>query len=295
MGSGGIGKTSAGLHIFHHPDIVHWFKHHQYFVACNAITTSDTLATMILRVAGVQIVNSKNPNMTLHCVLMALPPSLIFLDNFKMPWDSDSSRSGVENILSKIGASPKISLIVTTHIKELPSNLSWIYEAENSPLSLEAARQTYLTINSSLRDTNSESLKVLDELLKEIDYVPLVIHLLATVGRGFSPSYLLGQWREECTKLLELRKDWQSSITVSISISLSQLKITNNPEALHLLGILFLLPDGLSSWTDRISQYWPWIHQSPSLGSCTLADIAMFSAGRNTEGSISNSALYPFA
>ena len=250
---------------------------------------------MILQVAGAQIVNSKNPNMTLHCVLMALPPSLIFLDNFKTPWDSDSSRSGVEDILSKIGASPKISLIVTTHVKELPSNLSWIYEAEISPLSLEAARQTYLTINSSLGDTNSESLKVLDELLKEIDYVPLAIRLLATVGRGFSPSYLLGQWREECTKLLELRKDWQSSITVSISISLSQLKITNNPEALHLLGILFLLPDGLFSWTDRISQYWPWIHQSPSLGSCTLADIAMFSAGRNTEGSISNSALYPFA
>ena len=169
------------------------------------------------------------------------------------------------------------------------------HEAEISPLLLEAARQTYLTINSSLGDTNSESLKVLNELLKEIDYVPLAIHLLATVGRGFSPSYLLGQWREECTKLLELRKDWQSSITVSISISLSQLKITNNPEALHLLGILFLLPDGLSSWTDQISQYWPWIHQSPSLGSCTLADIAMFSAGRNTEGSISNSALYPFA
>ena len=113
----------------------------------------------------------------------------------------------MEDILSKIGASPKISLIMTTHIKELPSNLSWIYEAEISPLSLEAARQTYLTINSSLRDTNSESLKVLNELLKEIDYVPLAIRLLATVGRGFSPSYLLGQWREECTKLLELRKD----------------------------------------------------------------------------------------
>ena len=138
---------------------------------------------------------------------MALPPSLIFLDNFETPWDSDSSRLGVEDILSKIGASPKISLIVTTRIKELPSNLSWTYEAEISPLSLEAARQTYLAINSSLRDTNSESLKVLNKLLKEIDYVPLAIHLLATVGRGFLPSYLLGQWREECTELLELRKD----------------------------------------------------------------------------------------
>ena len=137
------------------------------------------------------------------------------------------------------------------------SNFSWTYEAEIAPLSPEAARQTYLAIDSSRGDMNSDSLKTLDELLKELDYVPLAIRLLATVGRGLSPSYLLGQWREECTELLELRKDRQSSIAVSISVSLSQLKITNNPEALHLLGILSLLPDGLSSWTDRVSQIGP--------------------------------------
>ena len=149
MGSGGIGKTSAGLHIFHHPDIVHRFEHHRYFVACDAITTSDALTTAILQVVGAQIVNGENPNTTLYRVLMALPPSLIFLDNFETPWDSDSSRSGVEDILSKIGASPKISLMVTTRIKGLPSNLSWTYKEEISPLSPEAARQTYLAIDSS--------------------------------------------------------------------------------------------------------------------------------------------------
>ena len=257
MGSGGIGKTSAGLHIFHHPDVVHRFEHHRYFVACDAITASDALATAILQAVGAQAVNGEDPNSTLYRVLMALPLSLVFLDNFETPWDSDSSRSGVEDILSKIGASPTISLIVTTRIKELPSNLSWTYEAEIAPLSLEAARQTYLAIDSSRGDVNSDSLKTLDELLKELDYVPLAIRLLATVGRGLSPSYLLGQWREERTELLELRKDRQSSIAVSISISLSQLKITNNPEALHLLGILSLLPDGLSGWTNRISQIGP--------------------------------------
>ena len=147
--------------------------------------------------------------------------------------------------------------MVTTRIKELPSNLSWTFEAEIVPLSLEAARQTYLTIDSSRGEMNSDSLKILDELLKELDYVPLAIRLLATVGKGFSLSYLLEQWREEHTELLDLRKDRQGSIAVSISISLSQLKITNNPEALHLLGVLSLLPDGLSSWTERISQIGP--------------------------------------
>ena len=149
MGSGGIGKTSAGLHIFHHPDIVHRFDRHRYFVACDAITTSDALATAILQVIGAQVVNGENPNTTLYRVIMTLPPSLFLLDNFETPWDPESSRSGVEDILSKIGASSKISLMVTTRIRELPSNLSWTYEAEIVPLSPEAARQTYLAIDSS--------------------------------------------------------------------------------------------------------------------------------------------------
>ena len=228
-------------------------------MACDAITTSDSLATTILQVVGAQIVNNENPNTIPHRVLMTLPPSLLFLDNFETPWDSESSRSGVEDILSKIGASPKISLIATTRIKGLPSNLSWTYKEEIEPLSPEAARQTYLAIDSSRGDMNDDSLKILDELLKELDYVPLAIRLLATVGSGLSLTYLLGQWREERTELLdsESRNDRQGSIAVYISISLSQLKITNNPEALHLLGILSLLPDGLSSWTDRISQIGP--------------------------------------
>ena len=104
------------------------------------------------------------------------------------------------------------------------SYFSWTYEAEIAPLSPEAARQTYLAIDSSQGDMNSDSLKTLDELLKELDYVPLAIRLLTTVGRGLSPLYLLGQWREECTELLELRKDRQSSIAVSISVSLSHIR-----------------------------------------------------------------------
>ena len=129
--------------------MVHRFEHYRYFVACDAITTSDTLATVILQVVGVQIVNGEDLNTILYRVLITLPPSLIFLDNFETPWYSNSSRLGVEDIFSKIGASPKISLMVTTRIKELLSNLLWIYEAEISPLSLEAARQTHFAVDSS--------------------------------------------------------------------------------------------------------------------------------------------------
>ena len=62
--------------------------------------------------------------------------------------------------------------MVATRIKELPSNLSWTCEAEIVPLSPGAARQTYLAIDSSRGDISNDSLKTLDELLKELDYVP---------------------------------------------------------------------------------------------------------------------------
>ena len=61
---------------------------------------------------------------------------------------------------------------------------------------------------------NSDNLKTLDKLLKELDYFPLAIHLFAIVSKGLSLSYLLKQWREERNELLASRKDRQSSIAI---------------------------------------------------------------------------------
>ena len=67
---------------------------------------------------------------------------------------------------------------------------------------------------------NSDNLKTLDKLLKELDYFPLAIRLFATVSKGLSLSYLLKQWREERNELLASRKDQQSSIAIVVSISI---------------------------------------------------------------------------
>ena len=52
MGSGGIGKTSAGLHIFHHPDVVHRFEHHRYFVATTVLKDAQAKFVEIGEVLG---------------------------------------------------------------------------------------------------------------------------------------------------------------------------------------------------------------------------------------------------
>ena len=84
-----------------------------------------------------------------------------------------------------------------------------------------------------------------------MDYVPLVVVLLAQVSIGFSPRYMLNRWREKQTEMLctrELQPRKLESIEVSISLSLTTLEIMSNPDAIQLLGILCQLPDGLHQW-----------------------------------------------
>lgn len=239
--------------MLYHPEIVQSFKGCRHFVSCEPAQRAEDLALLILQVLGSAQVSGENVKSTLHRVLSDLPPTLIFLDNFETPWNSESSRSEVEDILTRLGAAMTVSLIITTRISMLPTVISWTHHERISPLSPIAAEQTFFAINSSADDLDESEHRALDILLKELDYIPLAIRLLAAVGQGYSPSYLLQQWAAERTSLLHIRDHRLDSVDVSISLSLSQLSITQNPEAIQLLGVLALLSDGLNNWTSRIS------------------------------------------
>ncbi|KIM83174.1 hypothetical protein PILCRDRAFT_7143 [Piloderma croceum F 1598] len=50
LGAGGMGKTSTALHILHHRDVINRFNCRRYFVGCDAITSAESLATLILQI-----------------------------------------------------------------------------------------------------------------------------------------------------------------------------------------------------------------------------------------------------
>jgi hypothetical protein len=92
-------------------------------------------------------------------------------------------------------------------------------------------------------------------LLKELDYIPLAIHLIAQACLGFSLQHMLKLWHDKRTALLQTHgkdPDKLESIKVSISISLSSLDSTNIHQAVQLLAVLCLLPDGLLHWEERL-------------------------------------------
>src|SRR5882762_2859872 len=60
LGSGGMGKTSAALHVLHYPDIVTRYRDHRYFVACDAVTSAEALAALVLQIMRVPISAGEN-------------------------------------------------------------------------------------------------------------------------------------------------------------------------------------------------------------------------------------------
>ena len=53
LGSGGMGKTSTALHVLHHRDVVSRYEDRRHFVGCDAVTSAEDLAALILQIMRV--------------------------------------------------------------------------------------------------------------------------------------------------------------------------------------------------------------------------------------------------
>jgi hypothetical protein len=96
-------------------------------------------------------------------------------------------------------------------------------------------KEAFLAINPLFSDKDNGD--VLEELLEEMDYVPLAIRLLASVSRGFRPQYILRRWKEEKIAILSTGDGSLENMEVSIHLSIAALNITNS-DTVQLLGVL---------------------------------------------------------
>ena len=249
LGGGGIGKTSGGLAILHHPQIRELFKDNWYFVPCDGATSSSILMHNILRVLGVQTREDDDVLAMMHNRLASLGPVLLILDNFETPWES-SSQTAVENILSRIANINHVGLIITMRGSQAPVQIQWSWSL--GPLEAGAAFAAFLAINPISLDDESE--KDLATLLKEMDHVPLAITLVAQLSRGMSCQHMLKRWNDEHTALLQTNQPGGrlTSVDISITVSLQSVLVLQNPEAVELLSLLSCLPDGLLNWEANL-------------------------------------------
>ncbi|KZP09203.1 TPR-like protein [Athelia psychrophila] len=255
LGAGGMGKTSTALHVIHHEAVVARYRGRIFFVACDAATSADLLASRIMQVIGVSVGAGENLLTALHLALKGAPPTLLLLDNFESLWEAEKDHAATRDLLQKIAGSPLGTLIITMRATTPPPGIRWTFFESLPPLPTASAKDVFLVINLTFCDGSDDGDEVLDELLMELDCVPLAIHLLAHVSIDLSPRFVLKQWQKQRTRMLSLDScttDKLESVDVSISLSMGSLGVGRNPDAIQLLGMLCLLPDGLLRWQDRL-------------------------------------------
>jgi hypothetical protein len=98
--------------------------------------------------------------------------------------------------------------------------------------------------------------KEVDQLLRLTDNLPLAVNLIAHLVDDNSCSMVLSRWETEKTSLLSEGHDKRSNLDASIAISLSSPRLNSSPGAKDLLGLLSILPDGLSE-TELIQSKLP--------------------------------------
>ncbi|KZP20434.1 hypothetical protein FIBSPDRAFT_1044881 [Athelia psychrophila] len=255
LGSGGMGKTATALHVIRDEAVVARYGDRIFFVACDAATSADLLASRILQTLGVAAAAGENLVTAMHLALKAAPPTLLVIDNFESTWEAGLDHAAIRDLLQKIVDCPSSTLIITMRATTAPPGIRWTYCDSLPPLSASSAKEVFLAINATFCDGSDDGDEILDELLKELDYVPLAIHLLAHVSTDFAPRSVLKQWKKQRTRMLSLdtyTKDKLESVDVSISLSMESLDVKRNSEAIQLLGMLCLLPDGLLRWEERL-------------------------------------------
>ncbi|KZP08507.1 hypothetical protein FIBSPDRAFT_964749 [Athelia psychrophila] len=204
LGSGGMGKTAAALHLMRNEAVVARYGDRIFFVACDAATSADLLASRILQTISVAVAAGENLVTAMHLALKGAPPTLLVLDNFESIWEGERDHAAIRDLLQKIVDCPSSTLIVTMRATIAPPGIRWTYSDSLPPLSPSSAKEIFLAINATFCDGSDDGNEVLDELLKELDYVPLAIHLLAHVSTDFTPRHVLKQWKKQRTRMLSL-------------------------------------------------------------------------------------------
>ncbi|KAF8170010.1 hypothetical protein K438DRAFT_1854643 [Mycena galopus ATCC 62051] len=214
-----MGKTSLARAVLHHPDTSSKFEH-RFFVSAEAATTSVELAALI----GLHVGLKPGQDLTKPVVqyFSRKMSCLLILDNLETPIHS---RAGVEEFLSLLTGLEHLAL-------RRPAKVAWTHPflLPLQPLSNDAARQTFIEITD-----NSNTLEEMEQLLGFTDNMPLAVDLIAHLADYEGFSSVLSRWKTEKTSLLSVGFDRQSSVDISISLSLKEL-----------LSLLSILPNGLS-------------------------------------------------
>ncbi|EIN03780.1 TPR-like protein [Punctularia strigosozonata HHB-11173 SS5] len=256
LGTGGIGKTSVALRVI--DDSAVKGQNDCYFIPCDTVVTDASLVATVIRAVDRSSSVNGDPMEHLKTKLRAASrPVVLVLDNFESPWDSDTPniRQKLTNILRTLAGISNVQLIVTMRGDAPPADMDVQWSSMRlDPLGHIPAREFFLSMKP---DTPQNEYRDLDLLLQKCDGLPLAIKLLAQLKPSSTCSHLLQRWEKRKTTLLQtdhISPSRETSLRVSISMSLQSAPMRLVKEAIPLLAVICRLPDGVLGGAEQLEK-----------------------------------------
>ena len=205
FGAGGIGKTTIALSLLHHDRIAERFGKHRHFMRCDGLANSlDSFLERLSSAIGARHLKDIGQLRT-H---LSHSPCILVLDGVESLLDPLASGAAeITRAIVEIGRRQNVCLLATTGMDvEIPD----FRRVEVSTLSADGARDMFHSCCALGRSAT------IDQLLKELDFHPLSIDLLASAVRenDWDEAALLNAWGDGKMDVLRAtgRRDLEDNI-----------------------------------------------------------------------------------